>query len=144
MDKFNPKLHLPILIFGIAAPFVVPGLTIQVAVLWVMVLFALTWDMMGGQMGYNSLGNILFFGSGMYISAIVQVSMFADVGEYTAASAAGTGEFPYTISQYFWGLGLGILAAALGSLTSMGKRLNWGSIKKKSIYSVEPAPKATQ
>ena len=28
-----------------------------------MILFALTWDVMGGQMGYNSLGNIVFFGA---------------------------------------------------------------------------------
>ena len=33
------------------------------AFLWLMVVFALTWDIMGGQMGYNSFGNILFFGS---------------------------------------------------------------------------------
>ena len=96
MESFNPKLHLPILIFGIGAPFVIPGVTIQIAVLWVMVLFALTWDIMGGQMGYNSLGNILFFGSGMYISALVQISMFANVSEYTASS--GAVDFSYTNS----------------------------------------------
>ena len=35
---------------------------------------ACTWDTLGGQMGYNSLGNITFFGVGMYVSAIVQIS----------------------------------------------------------------------
>ncbi len=122
MESFNPKLHLPILIFGVAAPFVIPGVTIQIAVLWVMVLFALTWDIMGGQMGYNSLGNILFFGSGMYISALVQISMFANVSEYTASS--GAVDFTYTNSEYFWGLGWGILAAAIGSAL-LAASLGW-------------------
>lgn len=51
-----------------------------------MILFAQTWDTMGGQMGYNSLGNIFFFGAGMYISAIVQVGLVYDVGVYTSAA----------------------------------------------------------
>ncbi len=113
MEKFNPKLHLPILVFGLAAPFVVPGLTIQVAVLWVMVLFALTWDVMGGQMGYNSLGNIFFFGAGMYICAIVQVAFITDVGAYTASN--GGGKITFTHQEYFMGLICGIIAAAVGS-----------------------------
>ena len=48
---------------------------------------ASTWDTLGGQMGYNSLGNIAFFGVGMYVSAIVQIAFFYDggVGEYTSA-----------------------------------------------------------
>lgn len=111
MEKFNPKLHLPILIFGIAAPFVMPGLTIQVAVLWVMVLFALTWDVMGGQMGYNSLGNILFFGVGMYASALFQVGVITDIGAYTAAR--GGVVIHYSHSQYFTGLFLGLAAAGV-------------------------------
>ena len=60
--------------FGLFAPLIFPNFTFQFAVLWMMILFALTWDIMGGQMGYNSLGNIFFFGAGMYISAIVQVA----------------------------------------------------------------------
>ena len=63
---------------GVAAPFLFPNYTTQIAVLWIMILFALTWDVLGGQMGYNSLGNILFFGSGMYISAVVQISLFSE------------------------------------------------------------------
>ena len=39
-------------------------------------------------MGYNSLGNITFFGVGMYISAAIQVSMFYDLGLYTASYGA--------------------------------------------------------
>ncbi|MCP4330730.1 MAG: branched-chain amino acid ABC transporter permease [Alphaproteobacteria bacterium] len=40
--------------------------------LWMMVVLALTWDLLGGQMGYNSFGNILFFGIGAYGTAIAQ------------------------------------------------------------------------
>ena len=48
---------------GLLAPFAAPGFVIQLGLLWMMVLFALTWDLAGGQMGYNSFGNILFFGT---------------------------------------------------------------------------------
>ena len=49
-----------------------PSLTTQITFLWLMVLFALTWDILGGHMGYNSFGNVLFFGVGMYVCAVVQ------------------------------------------------------------------------
>ena len=59
-------------LFGIAAPFLLPGLVTQLAFLWLMVVFALTWDMLGGRMGYNSFGNIVFFGIGCYAAAVLQ------------------------------------------------------------------------
>ena len=107
-------LYGGVLLAGIVAPLVFPNYTFQVAVLWMMILFALTWDIAGGQMGYNSLGNIIFFGAGMYISAVVQISMAYDVGEYTAAFGAIKIEF--TDAQYFTGLALGIIAAAIGAV----------------------------
>ena len=76
-----------------------------------MVLFALTWDTMGGQMGYNSLGNILFFGLGMYACAVMQIGLVYDVGEYTAANGAIHVDF--THAQYFGGLALGVLLGAV-------------------------------
>jgi branched-chain amino acid transport system permease protein len=79
-----------------------------------MILFALTWDVMGGQMGYNTLGNILFFGLGMYMSAVAQIGMFYDVAAYTAAFGAIKVDF--TDTQYFAGLGLGLLFGALVSV----------------------------
>jgi branched-chain amino acid transport system permease protein len=106
-------LYVLIGVAGIAAPFLFPAYTFQVAVLWLMVMFALTWDIMGGQMGYNSLGNIFFFGAGMYISAVAQIGVFADVGEYTAQFGAVKVDF--TEAQYFTGLALGIVAAAFGA-----------------------------
>ncbi len=72
-------LYAGILLAGILAPFVFPNFTFQITVLWVMILFALTWDILGGQMGYNSLGNIFFFGIGMYACALVQIGLYYDV-----------------------------------------------------------------
>jgi len=107
-------LYGGILAAGIAAPLVFPAFTFQFTVLWVMILFALTWDILGGQMGYNSLGNITFFGLGMYISAVVQVGLYTDVAAYTSAS--GSGKLDLTYQQYFTGLGLGAAAAAVGAI----------------------------
>ena len=56
----------------IGAPFAIPAFITQLSFLWLMVLFALTWDIMGGQMGYNSFGNIFFFGIGAYVCAVIQ------------------------------------------------------------------------
>ena len=66
------RLGLAILLFAIIAPLLFPAFRAQIAMLWVMVLFALTWDVTGGQTGYNSFGNIVFFGVGMYASAVLQ------------------------------------------------------------------------
>jgi branched-chain amino acid transport system permease protein len=104
---------LLLLLAGIAAPLLLPDYTNQLAVLWLMIVFALTWDILGGQMGYNSLGNIFFFGAGMYVAAIVQIGLFYDVGMYT--SAARTTHIAFTSAQYFMGFGLGTLAAGAAS-----------------------------
>ena len=103
-------------LLGIFGPIVFPDYTLTIAYLWMMVLMASTWDILGGQMGYNSLGNIIFFGIGMYISAIVQVSIFYEggVGEYTSAMGSIKPEF--TNSEYFIGLGLGIICAGIVAL----------------------------
>ena len=89
---------------GIAGPFLVPQLQSQMAVLWVMVVLALTWDVVGGQMGYNSFGNIVFFGAGMYASAVVQRGL-ADLAGGMAARLEPL--------QYLGGLGLGLACAVL-------------------------------
>ena len=101
-------------VFGVIAPMVFPAYVQQIAMLWIMIVFALTWDTMGGQMGYNSLGNIFFFGAGMYIAAVCQIWPWYDVGEYTDPSGILTTSF--TPDQYFAGLALGIVLAALGSV----------------------------
>ena len=60
--------YLALIIFMIIAPFVFPAFKTQLATVWLMIIVALTWDMTGGQMGYNSLGNITFYGTGMYFT----------------------------------------------------------------------------
>ena len=50
----NTAIYGPILIVSLAAPWVFPAYRTQLAFLWIMVLFALTWDLVGGQMGYTS------------------------------------------------------------------------------------------
>src|SRR3546814_9031623 len=44
-------VYAGILALALAAPFVFPAYTTQIAVLWLMILFAVTWDIAGGQMG---------------------------------------------------------------------------------------------
>ncbi|MDH3403126.1 MAG: branched-chain amino acid ABC transporter permease [Acidobacteriota bacterium] len=61
-----------LLTLALAAPWLVPAYRTQISFLWVMIIFALTWDTLGGQMGYNSFGNVVFFGVGMYACAVVQ------------------------------------------------------------------------
>src|ERR687892_1468806 len=115
-------LHAALLAAGLAAPFLFPAHTTQIAVFWIMVLFALTWDLMGGQMGYNSLGNILFFGVGMYACAVAQIGMFYDVAEYTAAFGAIRVDF--TQAQYFGGLAAGLVLAGLAA-SAVAAALSW-------------------
>ncbi len=101
---------------GIFGPILFPAYTLSIAYLWMMVLMASTWDTLGGQMGYNSLGNITFFGVGMYVSAIVQISMFYEPGMSEYTSAMGSIKPEFTDNEYFAGLWLGILAAGLVAL----------------------------
>lgn len=114
MSKNTVLLYAAILGFAVCGPTFFPEYTQQMAVLWVMVLMASTWDILGGQMGYNSLGNITFFGAGMYISAIIQISMFYDVAAYTSAFGAIKPEF--TDAQYFTGIFLGIIGGGIGAV----------------------------
>jgi branched-chain amino acid transport system permease protein len=102
-----------ILAAGLIAPFLFPDYSNEIAVLWLMIIFASTWDILGGQMGYNSLGNIFFFGAGMYICAVVQIGLYYDVGMYT--SGARTTHIVFSNAQYFTGFALGTVAAGIAS-----------------------------
>ena len=103
-------------LFGIFGPILFPAYTLSIAYLWMMVLMASTWDILGGQMGYNSLGNITFFGVGMYVSAIIQITMFYEPGVAEYTSATGAIEPEFTEQQYYWGIFLGICGGALAAL----------------------------
>jgi branched-chain amino acid transport system permease protein len=65
-------------------------------------------------MGYNSFGNVLFVGIGMYAAAIVQVGLYYDVGLYNEAKGGGT-QFLFDARQFLTGLGLGLVAAAVAA-----------------------------
>lgn len=97
---------------GIATPFLAPSYLNQVTQLWLFVVFALTWDLVGGQMGYNSFGNVLFLGLGMYVCAIIQVGLYYDVSEYTAAAGGGT-HFTFNEMEFLSGLAIGLPAGAV-------------------------------
>lgn len=107
-------LRLAVLIVGLAAPFLLPAYQTQLAMLWLMVVFALTWDVTGGQMGYNSFGNIVFFGVGMYACAVTQVGLYYDVAAFNEASS--TVAVGLTVAQYFTGLSLGLAFAAVAAV----------------------------
>lgn len=116
-------------VLALAAPFLVPSLSTQLTFLWVMIVFALTWDIVGGQMGYNSFGNVLFFGMGMYACAVVQrdlglsyfpalfVGLAAGAAIATAVAAILGAGLLGLRGQYFaiGTLGLGIAAGEIAS-----------------------------
>ena len=107
------KATLYVVLLGITllAPFVFPDFRTQLATLWLMIVVAMTWDMTGGQMGYNSLGNIFFYGTGMYVAALISIGMVHDIGSYN--DAARSELMTFTDTQYFTGAIVGILGAGL-------------------------------
>ncbi|MDZ7749657.1 MAG: branched-chain amino acid ABC transporter ATP-binding protein/permease [Halofilum sp. (in: g-proteobacteria)] len=112
-------LYGAILLFGIAGPYVFPAYTQQMASLWLFIVFALSWDVCGGQMGYNSFGNVFFLGLGMYTCAVTQVGLVYEVSEYTSARG-GSAEFAFTSGEWLTGLLLGLplgaVVAVLGAV----------------------------
>ncbi|MDD9814423.1 MAG: branched-chain amino acid ABC transporter permease [Gammaproteobacteria bacterium] len=103
--------YVALTVAAVAAPFVLPQYQSQLALLWVMVVLALSWDIVGGQMGYNSFGNIVFFGIGVYTTAVVQRDLFFDVEEY--AHVAGGVASQLAPLQYLGGLALGLVLGAV-------------------------------
>ena len=116
-DGRKLTLYAAIAGLSIAAPFIMPNFYIQLSYLWLMVLFALTWDVVGGQMGYNSFGNIVFFGLGMYVTAVTQRDLYYTINEY--ATVAGRVD-ALTPRQYLTGLSLGLgMSAVAGVLLAL-------------------------
>ena len=54
------------IIFGLAGAFIFPAYKSQLLFLFILIVLAMTWDIQGGQMGYNTFGNILLY----YFSAL--------------------------------------------------------------------------
>ncbi|MFQ5786233.1 MAG: branched-chain amino acid ABC transporter permease [Alphaproteobacteria bacterium] len=110
-EKNPGLLYGAITVVALAAPWLAPAYSTQMAFLWVMVVFALTWDVVGGQMGYNSFGNIFYFGVGMYVAAVVQRELFFGAEEYADVQASL--EAALTPLQYAGGLALGMALGAV-------------------------------
>jgi len=107
----NLLLYALIGLIGLLAPYLAPAFRIQMALLWMMILFALTWDLGGGQMGYNSFGNIVFFGIGCYVAAVVQRDLFFAVeGQPQATGDLATSN---PLFNYFIGFALGLTLAVI-------------------------------
>ncbi len=107
---------------ALAAPFLAPAYQTQLAFLWLMVLFALTWDIMGGQMGYNSFGNVVFFGIGMYTTAVTQRNLYFEVEQYVSVSGLVDALTPSEyVTGMFVGMGAGaILAVVIAFILGIG------------------------
>jgi len=93
-------------------PFFMADYLTLLSYIWVMILLALSWDIIGGQMGYNSFGNIIFFGIGMYVCALVQREMYSSgVGNFDSVSDQA--QAVMTNSEYFISLATGTLLGAI-------------------------------
>ena len=110
MNK-NTLLYVGLIIFGLAGAFIFPAYKLQMSFLYILIVLAMTWDVQGGQMGYNTFGNILFFGVGMYVASSTQIAMFFSLAEWT--DAGGEKTFVHTVPQFFQGFGVGILLAGI-------------------------------
>ena len=101
-----------VLLLSVAAPYLFPTYVTLMAFVWLMIVLSLSWDIIGGQMGYNSFGNIFFFGIGMYVSAVVQRDMFSS-GIDRFAEVAASEAVRLSQSEYFISLGVGVVLAAV-------------------------------
>ncbi|MEO9161753.1 MAG: branched-chain amino acid ABC transporter permease [Casimicrobiaceae bacterium] len=151
----NTALMVAIGVAGVAAPWVAPAIITQLAFLWLMILFAVTWDINGGQMGYNSFGNVFFFGIGVYVCALVQrdsglsyyPALFVGIGLGALASAAAAlvlGPAILAIRGHYFAiatLGLSIVAADvasaweyIGAASGMAPPVFPGAIENRSKF----------
>lgn len=107
--------YLIILAVSLAAPYLLHNYLVQLGFVWIMVVLALTWDTTGGQMGYNSFGNVIFFGVGMYACAVFQRD-------------SGLGYFPALLLGMGLGGLLAMLVAAVFGNALLGMRGHYFSI----------------
>lgn len=118
----KPLFYGTLLVVCVLAPFVFPNYQTQLAYLWLMVLLSVTWDVQGGQAGYNSFGNIMFFGVGMYTTAVIQRAMFFDFDEYetTAGTLDGIVASDYVFSLVAGFGASGVVAALIALVLGSG------------------------
>jgi branched-chain amino acid transport system permease protein len=127
MNVSTQKLvgYAALVALGLAAPYLLPAYRSQLSELWLFVVFALTWDLVGGQMGYNSFGNVLFVGFGTYACAVTQIGLVYSVAKYTAAEGGHATIFTFNVQQYLTGLALGL---PVGGIVAGLVALFFGSI----------------
>ena len=111
MMKNKLFIYFLILFLGLAVPYLFPAYKLQISILWILIILSLTWDVQGGQMGYNTFGNILFFGLGMYLCSSIQIGLFFPLAEWTASGGEKT--FVHTPTQYFQGFFVGLILAGI-------------------------------
>ena len=59
------SLYSGVISLGLAGPYFFSAFKVQLTYLCVLIVLAMTWNLQGGEMGYNSFGNILFYGLAM-------------------------------------------------------------------------------
>ncbi len=145
MSARTAALYSATLAAAIAAPWLAPEIVTQLAFLWLMILFALTWDILGGQMGYNSFGNVVFFGIGMYACAVVQrdsglgyyAALFAGMGlgALLAVATAGLlGPAVLGLRGHYFAIGTLGLGVAAGDLAAAIEYIGAGSGMAPPLY----------
>ncbi len=138
-------LYGGIILVALLAPSIAPDYRTQMAFLWVMVIFALTWDLLGGQMGYNSFGNILFFGLGMYACAVIQrdaglgyyAGLYVGIGAgavIAVAFAALLGSGMLGLRGHYFAIGTLGLGIAAGEFASGWDYIGAGSGMVTPLY----------
>ena len=138
-------LYLVLIAAALIAPWLVPAFRTQLSFLWVMIVFALTWDLLGGRMGYNSFGNILFFGVGMYACAVVQrdidlpyhAALFLGMGAgglLALAVAAALGAGILGLRGHYFAIGTLGLGVAAGEYASGWDFIGAGSGMVTPLY----------
>ena len=131
MKQVDYRIFIGLVLAGLLAPMFFGTIISQISVGWILIVLAMSWDLQGGQMGYNSFGNICFFGTGMYVGASTQIALFHDLGKWTEASGFNT--YIIDAQQYLVGLPIGLLLAGV-VCAMMAFLLGLGILKMRGHY----------
>ncbi|GEM_PF-41714 len=105
---------LMLLTAGLAVPWVVPELLGPLSRLWLFVVLALSWNLLGGQAGYPSLGDIAFPVIGMQVAVMVQAELHEPAMVPGAVAAGGSEALSMPdMVRTFAGLAPGVLAGGV-------------------------------
>ncbi len=76
MKNNNLVLYIAILIFGVAAPFVFPAFKVQLSILCVLIILAITWNIQGGEMGVFMVLMAILGGKGTLWGPVIGATIF--------------------------------------------------------------------